>query len=415
MKFFAKLLVLCASIFAIFLIMLVGFSIENNALVETTAEITPEELVHGKQVLTSNDPRSLPVDTLTSANFEQADLDLIINYFLHQYIGGSSKIIIEPKWARIEASLSVPENPFGRFLNIRLELAQAEKLPSIRNLQIGAVKIPAFFANYLLNESLSLSKWQLFVDRLEKIEFSRQHLKVTYLWQNGSGLHRQFTEALISASDQNRIVFYQNYLNDLSQNLHNNSNLTEVLQPIFKQVQLRATPTTGIAENRAAILVLAFYVVGIPLEKVLPKDQAWAMPVHRHLLLNGRDDFPKHYLVSTFLAAFAGTPLANAVGTFKEIEDSHGGSGFSFNDIAADRAGTLMGELAVKSESHARNLQAFLKTAKESDIMPVTADLPEFMTEAEFIKRFGGIHGEGYKVMMKDIEERVSRLGINRF
>lgn len=50
------------------------------------------------------------------------------------------------------------------------------------------------------------------------------------------------------------------------------------------------------------------------------------------------------------LAAYAGTPLADVVGLFKEMEDSRGGSGLSFNDIAADRAGTRMGELAVSQQ-----------------------------------------------------------------
>jgi len=48
-------------------------------------------------------------------------------------------------------------------------------------------------------------------------------------------------------------------------------------------------------------------------------------------------------LLHSFMEAYYrdGTPLADAVGLWKELADARrGGSGFSFNDIAADRAGT---------------------------------------------------------------------------
>ena len=48
--------------------------------------------------------------------------------------------------------------------------------------------------------------------------------------------------------------------------------------------------------------------------------------------------------------------LSDVIGLYKEIEDSRGGSGFSFNDIAADRAGTRFGEKAVASEDSARGI-----------------------------------------------------------
>lgn len=55
-----------------------------------------------------------------------------------------------------------------------------------------------------------------------------------------------------------------------------------------------------------------------------------------------------------------------------------------------------------------------MMTVKESDIMPVTLDLPEFMPEAEFKRRFGGTEGESYRQMMRKIEHRVAVLPINR-
>ena len=49
---------------------------------------------------------------------------------------------------------------------------------------------------------------------------------------------------------------------------------------------------------------------------------------------------------------------------FKEIEYSLRDSGFPFNDIAADRAGTRMGELAIRNELDAKKIQVLMITVK---------------------------------------------------
>ena len=134
--------------------------------------------------------------------------------------------------------------------------------------------------------------------------------------------------------------------------------------------------------------------------------------MQRTVTLDGRDDFPKHFLISAAIAAEAGSPLADAIGLYKEVEDSRGGSGFSFNDIAADRAGTRFGELAVKAP---RKLQAALAAGvRERDFMPNVSDLPEFMPEAEFKTRYGGIGAPAYQKMMADIEARIDATSLFR-
>ena len=46
--------------------------------------------------------------------------------------------------------------------------------------------------------------------------------------------------------------------------------------------------------------------------------------------------------------------------------------------------------------------------------MPDVSDLPEFMQEAEFKRRYGGVGGAGYNAMMATIEARVAALPILR-
>jgi hypothetical protein len=46
--------------------------------------------------------------------------------------------------------------------------------------------------------------------------------------------------------------------------------------------------------------------------------------------------------------------------------------------------------------------------------MPDVSDLPEFMNEAEFRRRFGGPGSPAYQRLMTDIEERLSTAPLYR-
>ena len=103
------------------------------------------------------------------------------------------------------------------------------------------------------------------------------------------------------------------------------------------------------------------------------------------------------------------------MGLYKEVDDSRGGSGFSFNDIAADRAGTRFGELAIGSAADIDKLRQLLaKGLRDQDVLPAVEDLPEFMQEAEFKRRYGGIGAPAYLKMMDTIERRIAAMPLYR-
>jgi uncharacterized protein YfiM (DUF2279 family) len=102
------------------------------------------------------------------------------------------------------------------------------------------------------------------------------------------------------------------------------------------------------------------------------------------LTLQGRHDLAQHFAISAALAAWAGEPLANTIGLDKEVDDARGGSGFSFADLAADRAGTRFGELAVQPARLAAPSPAGSERPAAA-----TDGLPEPMQTDEFRRRFG--------------------------
>lgn len=392
-----------------------SLALEDTPKLRTTADLTPEQIARGKQIFRQNDPRRLKSGSIAKVALNQEDLDLAINYLANQYANGVASLRLDRDRARIEATLRLPTNPLGQFLNLSLELKQTPHLPSIEQLKLGKLWIPGLLAEPLIRYAITAlqaeADRQTFANLVKHVNFQPRRMIVTYRWR--ADLPGKLRGVLLSTDDQKRIEAYQRRLAALNQD-NRNLSLTALSKPLFKLAQERSASGDPIAENRALILVLTFYANRMALTPIVPQSGLWPRPLWRTVTLNGRDDLTKHYLVSAMLAAYSGTPLADAVGLFKEIEDSRGGSGFSFNDIAADRAGTRLGEQAVASASRAKAIQTLLAAADEKQMMPATADLPESLPEDEFIRRFGGTEGEAYRQMMQDIERRIAALPVYR-
>ena len=124
-----------------------------------------------------------------------------------------------------------------------------------------------------------------------------------------------------------------------------------------------------------------------------------------------RIDLAQHFIVSAALTASLNGQLAKVVGEQKEIRDADGGSGFSFIDLAADKAGTRFGELATSTPENARKIQIAMSGIKSySDFMPDPRDLPEKMGAEEFKARFGTINSPAYTEISKQIDARIAAM-----
>jgi hypothetical protein len=125
--------------------------------------------------------------------------------------------------------------------------------------------------------------------------------------------------------------------------------------------------------------------------------------------VRGRRDWTRHFFVSAGLALTLNSTASDGAGLFKEEADSaEGGSGFSFSDLLADRAGVRFAEAATRDRQAAERMQALLANPFSlDDVFPPAGDLPEGLPDAEFQQRFGGVEGEQYKQVLVEIERRL--------
>jgi len=417
MRFVLKLFLIIAVAVPLAAASVLYLAIDLEPTVRRAAEITPSNIERAKQVLDQNDPRKLRTGSRRSITLNQQDLDVAANYLAHFYANGGARLILNNRKAELAASLRPPQIPVIFYFNVTAKLTGGSPLPRLDELRVGRLVIPGLIADWLMTQTmvqlLGKEAVDAAVQTIKQVDLKQGQLNVVYEWS--SNLPETLRRAAFTVDDQERLRTYQERLTLISNAPKDkNVSLAELLVALFELAEVRSRQGNPVAENRAAILVLALYANGKPLGTILPAANDWPRPTKQTVTLDGRDDLSKHFIVSAALAAKAGAPLSDAVGVYKEIEDSRGGSGFSFNDIAADRAGTRLGEYAA-NPALAQKVQRQLSAGVgEKDIMPKTADLPEFMPEKEFLRRYGGVDAPPYKKMMAEIERRVAALPLYR-
>ena len=177
----------------------------------------------------------------------------------------------------------------------------------------------------------------------------------------------------------------------------------------------RSVGRDAIKENQAGIFALGILLGHPRIEEILGLTSAGdGRTAARHTLipvvLRGRSDWTRHFCVSAVLAVLSDETISGAAGLLKEeLDGDTGGSGFSFSDLLADRAGTTFAIQATRDEASARAVQERLAGGFRIDeFFPPAADLPEGLPDAQFQARYGGVGGEGYLRLIEEIERRVT-------
>jgi len=123
--------------------------------------------------------------------------------------------------------------------------------------------------------------------------------------------------------------------------------------------------------------------------------------------MRGRADLSKHFLLSAFLTGMLGPSGAEAAGMAKENRDMQQGSGFSFADLAADKAGITFAQSVLSGRI---NLLYLAEEFRVEYFLPRVSGLPEGLDQQEFIDQFGSVDDPRFQQVVRDIENRIRAL-----
>jgi hypothetical protein len=360
-------------------------------------------------VLKSSDPRELPSGAEHSVRLSERDINLALDYLARKFGRGAAHAVLGINWVSVTGTIELPRVPLRPYLNVESTIDTSSGLPRIEDLRIGSIPVPAFIAQWTLEgvveRVLGLPDYKSVESVIRKLEIRPGQVAVQYLWQpeklHAIGAQLAGVDTAVTAAYHAELLALQR------KGIGVQGSLADVLPPLFAFAQRRSAQGDAVSENRALLMVLGAWASDHGWRVVVPHSQD--RPRDINVRLQERGDLAQHFLVSAAIVAGSESGVSSVVGLYKEIADSRGGSGFSFADLTADRAGTRFGELAVTSESSARRLQqAVSRGVTEADIMPRATDLPEGMSEAEFQRRYREVGSPEYRALMKEIERRVA-------
>lgn len=413
MSFLLRTAVACCVALALAAGVLGLLAVEMRPLVVSTPEAAAN-FDRVKKVLKDHDPRDMQAGTVRTLTLTEPELTLVANQLLNYYVPGAAAIRLDRGSLDLQASLRVRGLGEDRFLNVRVAAASAGGRPRVEAVWFGRLRVPGWLAEPTLRAALGFVGGKATADLIQSVGISRENLRIAYRWE--PELLETLRRRLVMDADADRLKLFHERLVELvaAQGSRQQVAIKSLLSGLFGLASTRASDVP-VADNRAILMVLGAYANHRSLEPLVPSARDWTVPRRLTLTLDGRKDLARHFLTSAALAVTGGGFLSDTIGVYKEIVDAKEGSGFSFTDLAANRAGTRFAELATKSPEAARNVwQLFSGPVQERDFMPRIEGLPEFLSESAFQTRFGEVGSPAYNRFAREIEQRISSLSLYR-
>lgn len=216
--------------------------------------------------------------------------------------------------------------------------------------------------------------------------------------------------------DPKRVKVYYERLYGLAQQWSHREtvSLAEYLGPLFELAMQRSEQSKDpVQENHSALLALGMLLGSAQVERLIGNvslgiGQPSAVNTN-HVVLARRKDLRLHFVISAALKVLSDSGVSFTIGEFKELLDAgDGGSGFSFVDLAADRAGIRFAEMAVDPDFASQLQLQVVRAPDEVLFFPSIHGLPEGLSDAVFSAEFRHVESKAYRAMVKEVDRRIA-------
>lgn len=371
-------------------------------------------------IVRQHDPRDLPPDETGQLELSALQLTQLVSWGLSVLPGQHrGRVELTAGQATLQTSIELPST--SGFLNVdvssNVEVNGGEFSVRPTRWSIGRLQLPDALLKLCgpvrVDERWFSPTVAQLLEAVQKVEIRDDSATLTYGHLDASeiDLRETLVEYGLVVDLEEAVAVHVHHLLELVQG-PGRPDFQDCVQVVFEEAKRRSQNGDPVRENRAAILALG-YTLGHPRLRMLlgddvPRLSGDDIREFRRLTLRGRQDWTRHFWLSAALQVLGNTAVSLDVGVLKEELDADGGSGFSFGDLLADRAGTMLATTATSNSANAVQFQQHLTGEFDvASIMPPGADLPEGLQEAMFEARFGGVGGEEYQQMLAEIDRRI--------
>lgn len=423
------------SVFIVIPLIVLSYAIDSYALVVSTASVDADSAGKVKMIAQQlhkdlNDPEaSLQRKQLA---LSENEINGIIALGMRGIKGFKGRVNVTPIGIKIAFTFALPLNPFGNYINLTATIIPSQTGLVLHNVSMGSLELPGdvamSFAEALLNRLLSGKKTGTrLIKSIESITVEDSKLTLVYhvipnlkqIFEDTKGRVKNIRDDLALLGDPVLVKLYYhelcNFHNQVAGLTKDKVSLGFYLSTVFTVAQKRSLMGENpVEENKAGLLALAIFLGSARFDSVVgaidKETHQMCKPTVRHIVLANRSDLRLHFIYSAALKVISDSGLSFALGEFKELLDSQkGGSGFSFADLAADRAGIRFAEQALDSSGALRIQDMAAELTQEKMFFPSISALPEGLPQHLFEER-GGIESDYYRKYLAIINDRIDNL-----
>ncbi len=415
------------------------FSLESSPSTKSSLQLDANTAKSGKVLLKRLYVTAKKSAGLQIINASQQEINGLIALGQRAFPRISANSSLSEQNVTLNASIKLPLPSLIQFLNVSTVLLPSSNGIVLGNVKIGAISIKGqtllniirWLTDTFIQDGLS----HKIFDIVKAVKISNQHITVFALLdrdmldiKSESSLFSSIRDELALLGNVETIRFYYQSMVNLSKpqtvdEVRQQSGtlpLSYFVNHIFNEARKRSASKSReiiASENKAALLGLILYfgpdkfklLVG-SFSAVSREDEIKRYYLKATTRLQGRVDLQKHFIYSIALKLFSTSYASDAVGEFKEFLDSNeGGSGFSFADLLADRAGTRLAMIAT-NESVAYQAQSLLIDANNNELMPAITGLKEGLSEVDFAQQYNDVQSKEYQSALIGMDNRLKTL-----
>ena len=195
----------------------------------------------------------------------------------------------------------------------------------------------------------------------------------------------------------------------------------ELTNLYVRQAALAASRIRSTNAQRAMLLALGIFLDSTDTLRTFPATSSFVKRVETeeqrserirvlgNPTMRERSDLSKHFFVSAHLFVVGGKEISASVGMAKEMLDAQSGTGFSFVDMAANRAGIVFAEHVQEKKL---SLAQLARTFHVDDYLPTFRGLKEGLTAQEVQAEYGVDDQSTLAEELEAIEQRVLSLPV---
>lgn len=435
MKVFIKSLIFIIIALFITCLSLVYFALQSHQATVQVNQINAASAKHSQQLVQRIINTLKQKNTVASIQINQHEVNGLTALLHRAFPIVNADVRLSKYGAAAEASIELPLPAFIKYLNVNAYISPSNKGLQIDEVSIGGLNVSGeFFLSLVRFAADHFVKEQL-VDKalamITAVDINEERLiadlsldnELLTIKKDDNSFLLTIRDDLALFGNVETISFYYQSLSEFAMEQNKNASIAIYIRQLFDLAKARSSISneySAVKENQAAITALIIYFGADRFElfvgDVIIREQEQLLVrkrLRKHTRLQNRPDLQKHFIYSMALQLFSSHGASDAIGEFKEFLDTNkGGSGFSFADLQADRAGTRLAMIVTKSEQHAKQAQTILASVTDEQLLPSIAGLQEGLNEDSFEKTFKDVRSQDYKETLKEIDSRLKSLPI---